>query len=92
LTGAAQHAGEVGQGIAPQGHLALIEGATALTAFDAGQMFTNSVGIHLELMITPGHACDGRWERPAPAFRVGTDANIKPTCAPAPGKSVDQTV
>jgi NADPH:quinone reductase len=52
LTGTAQHASEVGQVIAPQGHLGLIEGASALTAFDAGQLFSKSVNIHLELMFT----------------------------------------
>jgi hypothetical protein len=51
LTGTARHAGEVGL-IDPQGHLGLLEGATALTAFDAGQMFTKSVAIRLELMFT----------------------------------------
>ena len=52
LTGTAQHAREIGQVIAPQGHLGLIEGATALASFDAGALFTKSVGIHLELMFT----------------------------------------
>jgi NADPH:quinone reductase len=52
LTGTAQHAGAIARIIAPQGHLGLIEGAGALTAFDAGLLFTKSVGIHLELMFT----------------------------------------
>src|SRR5262249_46675984 len=38
--------------IAPEGHLGLIEGATALGTFDAGALFTKSIGVHLELMFT----------------------------------------
>jgi NADPH2:quinone reductase len=52
LTGTSQHAREIGEIIAPQGHLGLIEGAGALSAFDAAQLFAKSVGIHLELMFT----------------------------------------
>jgi NADPH2:quinone reductase len=52
LTGTAQHAGQIGEVIAPEGHLGLIEGAAALKAFDPGPLFSKSVGIHLELMFT----------------------------------------
>ena len=52
LTGTAQHAREFGHVIAPQGHLGLIEGATALAALEAGPLFSKSVGVHLELMFT----------------------------------------
>jgi zinc-binding alcohol dehydrogenase family protein len=52
LTGTAQNAKQLGEVIAPQGHLGLIEGAGALGAFDAATLFSKSVGIHLELMFT----------------------------------------
>jgi NADPH2:quinone reductase len=52
LTATQQHAAQIGQAIAPQGHLGLIEGAGALEAFDAAQLFSKSIGIHLELMFT----------------------------------------
>jgi NADPH2:quinone reductase len=52
LTGTAQHAGQIAEVIAPEGRLGLIEGPTALTAFDAGPLFTKSVSIHNELMFT----------------------------------------
>jgi zinc-binding alcohol dehydrogenase family protein len=52
LTATTQHAKQVGELIAPQGHLGLIEGATALAAFDGAVLFSKSVGIHLELMFT----------------------------------------
>ncbi len=52
LTGTAQHAVQIAEVIAPEGHLGLIEGAAALKAFDAGPLFTKSVGVHLELMFT----------------------------------------
>jgi len=52
LTGTAQHAKEIGEIIAPQGRLGLIEGAGALPAFDAATLFAKSVSIHLELMFT----------------------------------------
>jgi NADPH2:quinone reductase len=52
LTGTAQHAGQIAEVIAPEGHLGLIEGAAALKAFDTGPLFTKCVGVHLELMFT----------------------------------------
>ena len=52
LTGTAQNAGQIGEVIAPEGHLGLIEGAAALKAFDTGPLFSKSVGVHLELMFT----------------------------------------
>ncbi len=52
LTATTQHAGQIGEVLAPQGHLGLIEGAGALSAFDAAPLFAKSVGIHLELMFT----------------------------------------
>jgi NADPH2:quinone reductase len=52
LTGTAQNAGQIAEVIAPEGHLGLIEGAAALKAFDAGPLFSKSVGVHLELMFT----------------------------------------
>jgi NADPH2:quinone reductase len=52
LTGTAQNAGQIGEVIAPEGHLGLIEGAAALKAFDAAPLFNKSVGVHLELMFT----------------------------------------
>jgi NADPH:quinone reductase len=52
LTGTAQHAGQIAEVIAPEGHLGLIEGAAALKAFDAGPLFSKSVNVHLELMFT----------------------------------------
>jgi NADPH2:quinone reductase len=52
LTGTAQNAVQIAEVIAPEGHLGLIEGAAALKAFDTGPLFTESVGVHLELMFT----------------------------------------
>ena len=52
LTGTAQNAGQIGEVVAPEGHLGLIEGAAALKAFDAGPLFNKSVGVHLEMMFT----------------------------------------
>ena len=52
LSGTTQHAAEIAQVIAPQGHLGLIEGAAALKAFDPAPLFSKSIGIHLELMFT----------------------------------------
>ena len=52
LTGTAQHAGQIAEVIAPEGHLGLIEGAAAFKAFDGGPLFNKSVGVHLELMFT----------------------------------------
>lgn len=50
LTATAQHAGQIADVIAPEGHLGLIEGADALKAFDTAPLFSKSVGIHLEMM------------------------------------------
>jgi NADPH2:quinone reductase len=52
LTATTQHAGQIGEVIAPEGHLGLIEGAPALKAFDAGPLFSKTVSIHMELMFT----------------------------------------
>ena len=52
LTGTAQNASQIGEVVAPEGHLGLIEGLGALGAFDPGTLFTKSIGIHLELMFT----------------------------------------
>ena len=52
LTGTAQNAGQIGEVIAPEGHLGLIEGAAALKAFDTAPLFNKSVGVHLEMMFT----------------------------------------
>jgi NADPH2:quinone reductase len=52
LTGTAQNAAQIGEVIAPEGHLGLIEGLGALGTFDPGTLFTKSIGIHLELMFT----------------------------------------
>ncbi|MBO0764784.1 MAG: zinc-binding alcohol dehydrogenase family protein [Hyphomicrobiaceae bacterium] len=52
LTGTAQHAGQIAEVIAPEGHLGLIEGAAALKAFDPGPLFIKSISVHLELMFT----------------------------------------
>jgi NADPH2:quinone reductase len=52
LTGTAQNAAQIAEVIAPEGHLGLIEGFTALGAFDPAALFTKSVGVHLELMFT----------------------------------------
>jgi NADPH2:quinone reductase len=52
LTGTPQNAAQIGEVIAPEGHLGLIEGATALGTFDAAALFTKSVGVHPELMFT----------------------------------------
>jgi NADPH2:quinone reductase len=52
LTGTTQHAKQIGEVLAPQGHLGLIEGAGALPAFDSTSLFTKSLSIHLELMFT----------------------------------------
>jgi NADPH2:quinone reductase len=52
LTGTAQNAAQIAETIAPEGHLGLIEGFTALATFDAGALFTKSIGVHLELMFT----------------------------------------
>ncbi len=52
LTGTARNAAQIGEVIAPEGHLGLIEGLGALATFDPGTLFSKSVGIHLELMFT----------------------------------------
>src|SRR5262245_36498488 len=52
LTGTAQNAGQIGEVIAPEGHLGLIEGAAALKAFDTTPLFSKSIGVHLEMMFT----------------------------------------
>lgn len=52
LTGTAQHAGQIAEVLAPEGHLGLIEGAAALKAFDTGPLFSKSISVHLELMFT----------------------------------------
>jgi NADPH2:quinone reductase len=52
LTGTAQHAGQIAEVVAPEGHLGLIEGAASLKAFDAAPLFNKSIGVHLELMFT----------------------------------------
>jgi zinc-binding alcohol dehydrogenase family protein len=52
LTGTTQNAGQIAEVIAPEGHLGLIEGAASLRAFDAGPLFTKSIGVHLEMMFT----------------------------------------
>jgi NADPH2:quinone reductase len=53
LTATAQHAGQIAEVVAPEGHIGLIEGPGALKAFaDAGALFAKSVGVHNELMFT----------------------------------------
>jgi NADPH2:quinone reductase len=52
LTGTVQHAGQIAEVVAPEGHIGLIEGAAALKAFDTAPLFAKSVGVHNELMFT----------------------------------------
>jgi NADPH2:quinone reductase len=52
LAGTVQNAAQIAEVIAPEGHLGLIEGAAALKAFDAGPLFSKSIGVHLEMMFT----------------------------------------
>jgi NADPH2:quinone reductase len=52
LAGTAQHAGQIADIVAPEGHLGLIEGAAALKAFDTAPLFNKSVAVHHELMFT----------------------------------------
>jgi zinc-binding alcohol dehydrogenase family protein len=52
LTGTAANAAQIAEVVAPEGRLGLIEGAGALGTFDAGALFSKSIGVHLELMFT----------------------------------------
>lgn len=52
LTATAQHAAQIGEIIAPQGHIGIIETADALRAFDPAFLFPKSVSLHIEFMFT----------------------------------------
>jgi zinc-binding alcohol dehydrogenase family protein len=52
LTGTRSNAAQIGQVIAPQGRLGLIEGMDALKAFDLAALWPKSVSFHPELMFT----------------------------------------
>ena len=52
LAGTDQNAEQLGELIAPEGHVGLIERPDALKSFDPALLFFKSVSIHLELMFT----------------------------------------